>query len=43
MLVNLRSITTKSAKLFTGTGTRAMSSFEPPEHKLFMQAKPMRR
>ena len=43
MLANLRTLTKKSASLFPRTGMQAMSSFEPPEHKLFMQAKPMRR
>ena len=40
MLANLRSVTTK---MLPRTGMRGMSSFDPPEHKLFMQAKPMRR
>ena len=43
MLANLRSITKKSVQLLPRIGMRSMSSFDPPEHKLFMQAKPMRR
>ena len=37
MLANLRTLTKKSASLFPRTGMRAMSSFDQPEHKLFMQ------